>query len=296
VLSFHLRKREPVLGVESSLEDADYVAFGVPYDLTSSFRPGARYGPEAVRKLSANLEANSTHEEMDASRARVHDAGDIVFRYSLSKMMKSVYNTVRAIRSDGKVPLMLGGEHTFTFASVLAACREDSNLVLFDAHFDLRDSYLDSRWNHATYLRRLVEKRPRLHVAVIGVRGYDLDEIRLAREKGIFFYTPKQILQNLNQVKKQVKDVLVGGETYTSVDIDVLDPSYAPGVGNPEPGGLNTDQLSELLRAVCGPETVGLDVMEVCPLYDTGLAAAQAARVIVESITAIETGKKHVHE
>ncbi|MDJ0269831.1 MAG: agmatinase [Aigarchaeota archaeon] len=288
-LKQYLRRSETFLGLEYSLDEAKYVAFGVPYDLTSSFRACSRYGPEMLRKFSSNLESNSVNLEFDARSVRLHDAGDVRFTYSLAAMLKRVFRVVKDIRRLGKTPLMVGGEHTFTMPAVMACFRDvEGVLIVFDAHFDLRDNYLGTRMNHATYLRRLLEKR-KLKVAVVGVRGYDYDELKTARELGITYYTSKQIHDNLDQVLSRIRVFAGGRPAYVSVDIDVLDPAYAPSVGNPEPNGITPYDLVELLHAVCSPTIVGLDIMEVCSIYDNGLTAAQATRVLVECITAIES-------
>ncbi len=280
-LGFNLRLRETFLGVEGDFSTAKYFLFGVPYDLTSSFRPGSRYGPEIVRKFSANMETNSYRLNFDASSAKIFDGGDVVFSYRLSTMLKRVYRVVKNVVEKGKVPIMIGGEHTFTLAAYLAASNQKTAIVVFDAHFDLRDNYGDLRLNHATYLRRLVEKKPNIFVAVVGVRGYDLAELDFAQKNNITFIKASEV-GDISRTSKILKEAVEDRQFYVSVDIDVLDPCYAPGVGNPEPCGMSVEQLIELIHLLGRYDPIGFDLMEVNPLYDNGATAAAASRVLVE--------------
>lgn len=283
--------KEPLLGAEKPLEEADYVAFGVPYDLTSSFRPGSRYGPEAVRKFSANLEPNSYVRDYDSLAAPVYDAGNLVFDYRLSVMLKRTYRLVNAIRALGKKPIMIGGEHTFTLAAVLAFKSPKLSLIVLDAHLDLREEYCGLRLSHATYLRRLRERRPEHKISVIGVRGYDKSEIDYATNSSINIIYSRE-LSNPAEVSKRLEHQIADGDIYISLDIDVLDPAYAPGVGNPEPGGLSVSQLIDIIHEIAVERVVGFDVMEVSPLFDTGATAAAASRLIVELLAAMSGARR----
>ncbi|MEM1946716.1 MAG: agmatinase [Candidatus Caldarchaeum sp.] len=278
-LRFSLRQRETFLGVEGGFADAQYFIFGVPYDLTSSFRPGSRFGPEAVRRFSANIEANSYSKPYDATTAKVYDAGDIVFSYKLSTMLKRVYRVVKNVSLSGKMPVMVGGEHTFTYAAFSAV--NASTLIIFDAHFDLRNEYCDLWLNHATYLRRLIEKRPQAKIVVLGVRAFDLAEEKFAREKKITFVKPSE-LNDVSRTMRILKEFVANRSFYLSVDLDVLDPCYAPGVGNPEPCGITPGQLFDLIHFLGEHSPVAFDVMELNPLYDNGSTAAVASKLLIE--------------
>ncbi|MDW8062539.1 MAG: agmatinase [Candidatus Caldarchaeum sp.] len=282
-----LKSRTPFLGSETSLQDAKFFVFGVPYDLSSSFRRGASAGPEAVRKFSANIEANSYRTKADLSAAKVFDGGDIVYDVKLSKMLARVYRVVAKIDADGKIPIMIGGEHTFTYAALKALKKRASSLIVFDAHFDLRDDYAGLRMNHASYLRRLVEKNPSLRVAVIGVRGYDFSEEAYAQERKIAYVKACE-LDDFSRVLRVLSEIVAEGRPYISVDIDVLDPAYAPGVGNPEPEGANPSQIIDLVKFLGKYHPVGFDLMEVNPSFDTGATAAVAARLIFEFMASLE--------
>jgi DNA polymerase elongation subunit (family B) len=185
--TFYLTKSVSFLGTECPFSEAKYFFFGVPYDLTSSFRPGSRFGPDSVRRFSANIEANSYRKQFNTERAKVYDGGDIVYTPRLSTMLRRVHQVVKTAVSAGKTPVMVGGEHTFTLPAVHATLKKPSALIVFDAHFDLRDEYAGLKLNHATYLRRLLNRRPDISVLVVGVRGYDPSEEQYAVEKGVRF-------------------------------------------------------------------------------------------------------------
>ncbi|MCS7110409.1 MAG: agmatinase [Candidatus Caldarchaeum sp.] len=284
---FLLRSRTPFLGIETSFQDAKFFVFGVPYDLSSSFRRGASAGPEAVRKFSANIEANSYRTKADLSAAKIFDGGDVVYDVKLPKMLARVNRVVAEIDADGKIPIMIGGEHTFTYAAVKALKKKASSLIVFDAHFDLRDDYAGLKMNHASYLRRLVEKNPPLPVAVVGVRGYDFSEEAYARERKISYVKACE-LDDVSRVLRVLSETVAGGRPYISVDIDVFDPAFAPGVGNPEPEGAHPSQIIDLVKFLGKYHPVGFDLMEVNPAFDTGSTAALAARMIFEFMASVE--------
>jgi len=297
-IEFLTRRRETLFGIDTSYEDASYIVFGAPYDLTSSFRIGSRYGPESIRRFSANIELSSFSGELIAEGLRLHDIGDIHFCYKLSNMLRRVKRIVRAIRETDKIPIMLGGEHTLTLAAALEALRDFHNptFIVFDAHFDLRREYLDLRINHATYLYHLINYfRNRLNVIVIGVRAYSSEELLNARDFGVKYFTAEEILEEKQNTYEEIRKHAVGERVYLSFDVDVLDPSFAAGVGNPEPGGLSLYQLLKIIRSLEIPSSsvVGIDVMEVSPPHDNGSAALSAAKIILETLTNIQIKQIH---
>lgn len=283
---FLLRTRVPFLGIENDYDEADFFFFGVPYDLTSSFRNGAAQGPEALRKFSANIEANSYRRKIDVSTAKVHDGGDVIYVYELERMLKRVHEVVSNASADDKVTVMIGGEHTFTLPAVEALKEKASCLVVFDAHFDLRDEYLGSKLNHATYLRRLVEANQNLRVVVVGVRGYDLSELKFAEDNGVTYVSTSE-LDDLSRVLRVLTEAVDDGRPYISLDIDVIDPAYAPGVGNPEPEGATPTQIIDLINFLGTYNPVGFDLMELNPLFDNGVTASLAARIVFEFMAAV---------
>ncbi|BAJ51364.1 agmatinase [Candidatus Caldarchaeum subterraneum] len=286
-LPFYLQKGMVFSGVEVGYEKARYCVFGVPYDLTSSFRPGCRYGPEAVRRFSANIEANSYRKGFDISTAKIADLGDIIFEYKLPKMLRKVEKVVEIISASGKSPIMIGGEHSFTYSCFKSLAEKSSCIIVLDAHFDLRDEYLGLRFNHASYLRRLVEKFPNKPVAVLGVRGFDPAEEKFAKDHGIMYIKASE-MDDRRRVVKILEEAVGHGRPYISVDIDVVDPGFCPGVGNPEPEGLNPTQVIDLVSILGAFRPAGLDVVEVNPLFDNGATAALAARIIFETVASAE--------
>lgn len=285
--TFYLTKSVSFLGTECPFSEAKYFFFGVPYDLTSSFRPGSRFGPDSVRRFSANIEANSYRKQFNTERAKVYDGGDIVYTPRLSTMLRRVHQVVKTAVSAGKTPVMVGGEHTFTLPAVHATLKKPSALIVFDAHFDLRDEYAGLKLNHATYLRRLLNRRPDISVLVVGVRGYDPSEEQYAVEKGVRFVKSHEA-EDVSRLSRLMADTVGGKDLYVSVDIDVLDPAYAPGVGNPEPEGLTPSQLFDLIHLLDGRRLRGFDVVEVNPIYDNGSTASVAAKTLMELVALAE--------
>jgi len=286
-LSFYLARAETFLAIEGSLHEAKYFFFGVPYDLTSSFRRGSRFGPETVRRFSSNIEANSYRKTYNTEKAKIYDGGDIIYTPKLPTMLKRVHHVVKTSVAAGKIPVMVGGEHTFTLPAALASLKTPSALVVFDAHFDLREEYLGLKLNHATYLRRLLERRPDLIVLVVGVRGYDPAEELYAVQKGVRFVKAYEV-EDISRLSRMIADTVRSRNVYVSVDIDVLDPAYAPGVGNPEPEGLTPTQLFDLIHLLDGRRLRGFDVMEVNPVYDNGSTASIAAKTLMEMVALSE--------
>ncbi|HIQ30332.1 MAG TPA: agmatinase [Candidatus Caldiarchaeum subterraneum] len=289
-LDFFIKGRETLFGSEYSYQDSDYISFGVPYDLTSTYRIGSRYGPRAVREASGNIELNSVVNPFSSiENLKLHDLGDVIFCYRLSRMLRRVYNVVRLIISSGKTPIMLGGEHTFTLPAILAILRRTQKvtLVILDAHFDLRSEYLDLKICHATYLYHLLRRAKsrgwEIEVAVIGVRAYDKEELDNVESFGVEYFTAPNVVREREDIRKRINELTEDKMVYLSVDVDVLDPAYAPGVGNPEPLGLSLLDALEVINSISPSASLaGLDVMEVSPLYDKGESSLAAARLLAE--------------
>lgn len=282
-IDLYLVKGRPLMGAEHGYDSARYVVYGAPYDLTSSWRPGARYGPAAIREASLYLETRGYGGRGDALNIPVHDLGDLSELYSLRTMLKRSHRVARRVVQDGKVPVLLGGEHTFTLANALASGA--SRIIVFDAHLDLRSSYLDRKLCHATWLRLFSERRRDARLMVLGARGFEEEELDYAGKRGIRLISPLLIMSDAEEVEDEVRDFARGGERiYVSLDIDVLDPGHAPGVSTPEPGGIDPHRLYRLLRAACSSRVVGMDFVEVCPIFDNGQAAAYAAKALFEAL------------
>jgi len=282
-IKFHFYKGPSFIGSERAFKEADYVAFGVPFDATASYRPGSRFAPFELRLMSEYLELPGEDS------IRLADLGDLPLTNSVEAMLRRVGEVVERIFSEGKVPIALGGEHTLTLASA-SKLKSDTALVIFDAHLDLRDEYMDTRVNHTTWLRRLLENKDIEKVIVIGARAYISEEAECAEKFDVRVVTSSDILQNFEktvmEVRRFVSDV---DGVYLSFDLDVLDPGYAPGVSNPEPGGITPMHFFELTKVISRIGVKGVDVVEVNPLFDNGQAAANAVYAVYYALLASPT-------
>jgi len=287
-IHFYFYKGPSFIGSEKSFEEATYIAFGVPFDATASYRPGSRFAPTFLRIMSENLEVP------EERLIKLADLGDLPLTNSVEVMLRRVEAVVEKITTKGKVPVILGGEHTLTLAAA-SKIPKDAILIIFDAHLDLRDEYMDTRVNHTTWLRRLVEKRKFPEIVIIGARAYTREELKCAEENETKIITSLEINENFRECREKVSKIVSGfDKTYISIDIDVLDPAYAPGVGNPEPGGITPIHLFQLIRIVSGKELAGVDVVEVNPLFDSGESAANAVYAVYEALLTASTTSSRV--
>jgi len=264
---------------ERGYEESRFILFGVPFDATASFRPGARFAPMEIRRASENIEFSSL------SGIRLADIGDLNPTNSVVWMLRRVSRIVGEILSDGKTPIILGGEHTITLASALKVCRRGGGLIVLDAHLDLRDEFMDTRLNHTTWLRRLLERFEDLDLMIIGVRRSPSSLIDYAERKGIKMLEANQFMKEYAGSIKAVRDhISTLNEVYLSIDMDILDPAYAPGVSNPEPCGLSPPMVREIVEEICSIKLGGLDVVEVNPLFDSGQTSCYAAYFIYTAL------------
>jgi len=266
-----------------------YSVVGVPFDSTTSYRTGQRDAPAEIRRASAQIEFYSIHSDIDAESIPVYDEGDIlVVPGDVHETIKRLAEVVELIRRDNRIPIILGGEHTISLGSLRGLASERPCIVVFDAHFDLRDEYQGSRYTHASVFRRVVELLRPERLVYIGVRAFSIDEKEFAEEASfISFYTTMNLakLGEVNVCSLVKKDLRLCRRVYVSIDMDVLDPAYAPGVGNPEPGGISSWSLFELINCIVDNRLVGFDVVEVTPVYDPSeITAVTAAKVVVEVV------------
>lgn len=270
-------------GAPIDLTNAAFVITGVPFDKTSTYRQGSKLGPAAIRSASQYIESFCLQEEysIDAAKLPIADIGDVTFESdSVRSMLTAVESVVAQIRQQDKIPILLGGEHTLTLAAVRALPR-DIVLVQFDAHMDLRDRFNDLEFSHACVQRRIAEQLGPDHLIQIGVRAVSKEEYEYARDQKIRFYTSADVRkEGASVIAKRINDAIPPGPPlYISIDMDVLDPAYAPAVGNPEASGLTTPELLSILRVIA-PRALFFDVNEITPQYDQGRTAICAARII----------------
>ncbi|MEM3666793.1 MAG: agmatinase [Candidatus Bathyarchaeia archaeon] len=284
-------------GFQKSFEEADYVIFGVPFDVTSTYRIGARFGPNAIRQASLNIETYSFRTNMDLEDLRLHDLGDLHISTETGKTLERLALVIKDIIGAGKTPVVIGGEHTITLGIMKGLGSEASKtaLVSFDAHLDLRDEFMGLRLSHTTFMRRTNEEIKLVKIIEVGTRAVCREELAYAKNAGIEFFTAKQVeKEGGEQIARHLKEKLAEyNRIYLSIDMDVLDPAYAPAVQNPEPEGLKTQTLLDVLCGLCDKRVVGFDLVEVTPDYDDGITAIQAAKVIFEALCHVERSRKH---
>ena len=281
-------------GVECRREDSIFSLIGVPFDSTSSYRPGSRFAPQRVREASQNIELYSLRSGLDMERVPIYDEGDLaVVHGDVYEVMKRLEYVVEDIVNEGKVLIALGGEHIITYG-ILRGFKKPTCVLYFDAHADLRDEYLGYKLSHACTLRRLVEIVGPDKVFIIGLRALCSEEVDYIRKSGIKYLT-SLMCQGLSfmDVVNNVRKFLRGCENvYVSIDIDVIDPAYAPGVANPEPEGLSPTYLLNLLSEVINESVWGFDIVEVVPPIDpSGITSVLAAKIINELASYIYIAK-----
>lgn len=279
-------------GIQSSFEEANYVIFGVPFDVTSTYRTGARFGPNAIRQASLNIETYSFRSGLDVEDLRLHDAGDLHVSTDTEKTIEMVSNVVSDIVAAGKKPVVIGGEHTVTLgvAKGLVTKASKTAIVSFDAHLDLRGEFLGLDLSHTTFMQLISEKVKPAKILEVGTRAVCQDEMAYAKKSGIEFITSYKIQRDgSEEIAREIRNMLSSYESiYLTVDMDVLDPAFAPAVQNPEPDGINTSTLLDIICALCDKRVVGFDVLEVAPAYDQGVSSIAAAKVIFEMLCALE--------
>ena len=280
-------------GSQEPFEAAKYVILGVPFDVTSTYRSGAKFAPLAIRDASQNVECYSFRTGVDVEDLKTHDLGDLHVAGDVELTLGRLALVAQDLFDDGKIPVFIGGEHTITLG-VARSLGKNVAVVSFDAHLDLRDDYLGLTVSHTTFMRRINEDVKPAKILEIGTRAVCKEELDYAKEVGIDILTAHQIRKDgVKETAETIKDALKGYEkVYVTIDMDVLDPAYVPAVPNPEPEGLDTATLLDLLEAVCDRRVIGFDVVEVAPHYDQGLTAIQATKVIFEVLGFLESAQK----
>ncbi|MBO8181580.1 MAG: agmatinase [Archaeoglobus sp.] len=266
----------------STLDKAEYVIFGIPYDATQSFKPGSRFAPNAIREASWNLESYSMYFDFDLSFSKIYDAGNINVDGDFSQIQERTSDFLSKTKA---FPIALGGEHTISFAC-LQNFRNVCYLTL-DAHLDLRDEFDGSRFNHACTVRRVYERYEKgdiERVIQLGVRSGTAEERDFARKKGIEVYYAWDLMEDIDWVFRRLENY---DRIYLSLDMDVFDPSYAPGVSTPEPFGLNPIHFLRLVEELAD-RIVGFDLVEVVP-DSNKITQTLAAKLVCELISAIES-------
>ena len=278
----------------ASLDEAEFVLLGVPFDRTTSFRPGARFGPDAIRQHSWNFESFDLETGVDLSDVPIHDLGNTEEFGSAEEMVRSVREEVRSVYAAGKMPIVLGGDHACAPPSVEAYPDSAPSLgiLYLDAHMDFRDSYLGDRRSHASSSRRMLEKVGARNIVVLGVRSVSREEMDDNRSIGMSYVTAHEIArEGIQAAVQRAMNMLKTERLYISLDIDVIDPAYAGATGTPEPFGLTPRDVKNVIDQAA-PRLAGLDIMEVSPHYDNGNTSALAARLAREAIVRSVAARK----
>jgi agmatinase len=270
-------------------EKAKFVIFGAPYDGTSCFRTGSRWAPNAIREASYNFETFIAAYGVDLAEVPLCDIGDINAGLDREAFFREVEETGAKIARDKKVSIMLGGEHSLTYPC-FRGHRKKLKFVVLDAHLDLRNEYMGAKHSHACVSRRVVESVGNENIILIGIRSGAKEEYEFAEENGILYYSADRInSEGLVGVMRALSGIR--GDVYLSIDMDAMDPAYAPAVSTPEPFGISPSHVRSIIQKVA-PKAVAMDVLEIVPQYDSGNTAILGAKFVREFIAVACSDKK----
>jgi agmatinase len=277
---------ETFIGCDSDYEESKIVLFGAPFDSTTSFRPGARFGSSAIRHESFGIETYSPYQDKDLTDLKVFDCGDLELCFgSPEDALKDIEEQARKIVNDGKLPIMLGGEHLVTFAAVKAVFEKypKMHIIHFDAHADLRDDYLVAKLSHACVIRRCYELVGDGRIHQFCIRSGEKTEFEFAAKHTDMHKFNldgfKELISELSQ-----KNVPV----YITIDLDCLDSGIFPGTGTPEAGGISFMDLRGAVKELKNANIIAADVNELAPMLDTsGMSTATACKVVRELLIAV---------
>jgi agmatinase len=280
------------------VERCDVGVIGIPFDSGVSYRPGARFGPAAIRQASRLL--REYHPGLDVApfeRVQVADCGDVAANpYSIEDALARMTGAVTELVAEGTIPIALGGDHTIALPMLRAVAGAHGPVALlhFDAHLDTWDaSCFGSTHTHGTVFRRAAEEGllDPDRLTHIGIRGpvYSAADLTEDAALGFRILTAMDVAElGVREVARRTAAVVGGGPLYVSVDIDVLDPAHAPGTGTPEAGGLTSREVLGILRSLGAAHIVGADVVEVAPAYDhaeiTSIAASHIAYELISLV------------
>ena len=268
----------PLIINPSNDSESVAVIFGVPFDSTHSYKPGWRFGPDSIRDAFNNIEIFQPEFGVDLETANITDLGNTKHTVVATEMLQMVENITTELKKQNKQIIVLGGEHLITLGS-FSCFPKDTGYVVFDAHYDLRDQYADIKLSHAAYLRRLVEKRGSENIVHVGARAFVKEELAFLNDNKIRTVSDKEIRDGNGP--KLLQDITSTFDNlYLSIDLDVLDPAFAPGVGNPEAIGISSRELYDLVTTLQNKKIVAADIVELNPTYDNGATASMAAKMI----------------
>ena len=270
--------RNPMITASNSDSEPVATVFGIPFDSTHSYKPGCRFGPDVIRDAFNNIEIFHPQFGIDLETVNIEDLGNTSHTVLASEMIEMVGKITKELVAKKRQLFILGGEHSITYGSFMSFPKE-TGYVVFDAHYDLRDEYANVKLSHAAYLRRIVEKRGAENILHVGARAFVKEELEFLKENKIKTISDRQVREGKGpQLLKEF--VSSFDSLYTSFDLDVLDPAYAPGVGNPEAAGMTSRELFDLIYSLENKKVTGVDIVELNPQYDNGATASIAAKIM----------------
>ena len=272
------------IACDAEYDESKIVLFGAPFDSTTSYRPGTRFGSSAIRNESFGIETYSPYTDRDLQDTKIFDAGDLELCMGSSKLaLKDIEEFTDKVLEDGKIPFMIGGEHLVTLGAVRSAVKKypDLHIIHFDAHADLRESYLGVKLSHACVMHRCHDLVGDGKIFQFGIRSGDREEFRWGKDH---VYTNRFNFDTLEEIAEKLK----GKPVYFTLDLDVMDPSIFCGTGTPEADGVSFRELLNAVKVISDLNIVGLDMNELCPVYDqSGASTALACKLLREILLMI---------
>jgi agmatinase len=270
--------RNPLITASSSDTEPVATVFGIPFDSTHSYKPGCRFGPDVIRDAFNNIEIFHPNLGIDLETVNIEDLGNTTHTVLASEMIDMVGKITKELVAKKRQLFILGGEHSITYGTYMSFPKE-TGYVVFDAHYDLRDEYANIKLSHAAYLRRSVEQRGADNILHVGARAFVKEELEFLKEHNIKTISDRQVREG--EGPRILKEFASSFDSmYTSFDLDVLDPAYAPGVGNPEAAGMTSRELFDLIYSLENINVAGVDIVELNPQYDNGATASIAAKIM----------------
>ncbi len=264
----------------TSDEDSKPVAtvIGIPFDATHSYKPGCRFGPDAIRDSFNNIEVFHPDLQVDLETVNIEDLGNTKHTVVTSEMIDMVKKITTELLANNRQLFFLGGEHSITYGTFTSFPKE-TGYVVFDAHYDLRDEFADTKQSHASYLRRIVEDKGSENILHVGARAFVKEELEFLLENNIKTISDREIREGKG-VQLLQDYVSTFDSIYSSFDLDVLDPAFAPGVGNPEAVGITSRELFDMIYSFKETKVTGVDIVELNPYHDDGSTASLAAKIM----------------
>jgi agmatinase len=279
-----LEEKASFMASSRDYQHSSKVIIGIPMDATTSFRPGTRLAPYRVREVSESVEEYSIYQDKSLEEISFYDAGDIIIPFgNVGESLRRIEEVSRGLVKDRKMVFAIGGEHLVSLPLIKAYHQQypDLAVIQMDAHADLRTDYLGETLSHATVMRHVVEEIGDKNLFQLGIRSATRDELKFAAAKTCLYLDA--LVEVLDEVINRVGDRPV----YITLDIDVLDPAFAPGTGTPEAGGISSRDLLKALHRLSQLQVVGFDMVEISPPYEKGdNTSILGAKILREALLA----------